>query len=408
MKSILVLGGGYDQIALINELKARGYKTILADYYPNPPARSYADYHYQVSTLDVAAIQNIAEREDVILVCTACTDQALLTVAKVSEELRLPTYISYRTALDVTNKHYMKAQLTKYNILTSKYLSKDNDDVDNLGDLKYPLVVKPADCNSSKGVNKVYDKQQLSLCLKDALNMSRSRKAIVEEFISGREISADFYIEDDRVVFLSATSSEKIKNNKSFTIVQSFYPALSFSQELKITGIAKSICEAFGLKNTPLLVQFLEHEGKFYVIEFSARMGGGTKYKLIQTLSGVDIMSKYVDLILGDKPVIENISRNVKYASLTYVYCRSGIIQSFAGFTDLAKKKVISDYFFYKTPGMKITNAETSGDRAAGYLISAETLVELNKKEKEADLELAIINEHGEDMMLHNILGNGH
>lgn len=150
---------------------------------------------------------------------------------------------------------------------------------------------------------------------------------------------------------------------------------------MKITEIAKSICEAFGLKNTPLLIQFLEHEGKFYVIEFSARMGGGTKYKLIQTLSGVDIMSKYVDLILGSKPIIEHISRNVKYASLTYVYCRSGIIQSFAGFTDLAKKKLYQ-IIFYKTPGMKITNAETSGDRAAGYLISAETLAELNKKKR--------------------------
>ncbi len=404
MKSVLVLGGGFDQIALINELKTRGYRTILADYLSNPPAKQCADYHYQISTLDVQSIKIIAEKERVCFVCTACTDQALLTVAKVSEDLKLPTYISYKTALDVTNKCYMKAQLTKYNVLTSKYMSKNNENIDNLGELQFPLVVKPADCNSSKGVKKVYDKDQLRLCLKEALSMSRSKTAIVEEFVRGKEISADFYVEEDKVVFLSATSSVKINNDKIFTIVQSFYPAVSSSQEIEITNIAKSICKAFNLKNTPLLIQFLEQEGKFYVIEFSARMGGGTKYKLIQTLTDVNIMSKYVDLILGDKPKIESIARNVKYASLTYIYCSPGRIRNYIGFTDLMAESVISDYFFYKTPGMEITKVETSSDRAAGYLITAETLTDLYNKEKKADSKLAIINECGEDMMLHNVL----
>lgn len=47
---ILVLAGGFDQIALIQELKKRGHSVILADYYENPPAKPYADEHFQVST----------------------------------------------------------------------------------------------------------------------------------------------------------------------------------------------------------------------------------------------------------------------------------------------------------------------------------------------------------------------
>lgn len=407
MERVLVLGGGFDQIALINELKSRGYRTILADYYPNPPAKQYADCHYQASTLDFQSIIDIAKKERVCLVCTACTDQALLTVAKVSETLNLPTYLSYETALNVTNKHYMKAQLTKYNVRTSKYVSKCDDNIEDLNDLIFPLVVKPADCNSSKGVNKVYDKDQLLFYLKQALVMSRSKTAIVEEFISGREVSADFYVEENRVVFLSATSSAKIKNDKAFTIVQSLYPAISSLQEHEITKIATLICKAFNLRNTPLLVQFIEHEGKFYVIEFSARMGGGTKYKLIQVLTGLNIMSIYVDLILGNKPVIGNLLRTVKNASLTYVYCSSGRVHRFVGFADLVKDAVISDYFFYKTPGMEIKKAETSSDRAAGYLITAETIADLHKKEKEANIRLAVLDENGEDIMLHNIVNNG-
>lgn len=35
----LVLAGGYDQIALIKELKAKKYEVLLADYLDNPPAK---------------------------------------------------------------------------------------------------------------------------------------------------------------------------------------------------------------------------------------------------------------------------------------------------------------------------------------------------------------------------------
>ena len=85
----LVLAGGFPQIALIRELKRRNITTLLADYYPNPVAKPYADAFFQISTLDVPAITDLARREQVDFLITACTDQALLTVAQVSEELVL-------------------------------------------------------------------------------------------------------------------------------------------------------------------------------------------------------------------------------------------------------------------------------------------------------------------------------
>ena len=94
----LVLAGGYPQIALINELKSRGMRVLLADYYAEPVAKPYADEFYQISTLDVEAITALAREQKVDFLITACTDQALLTVAQVSETLGLPCYIDYKTA----------------------------------------------------------------------------------------------------------------------------------------------------------------------------------------------------------------------------------------------------------------------------------------------------------------------
>ena len=92
-------------------------------------AKKYADVFYQASTLDVAAITDIAVKEKVNFLITACTDQALLTVAKVSEDLGLPCYIDYQTALNVTNKAYMKKVFEEHGISTALRLIKISAEV---------------------------------------------------------------------------------------------------------------------------------------------------------------------------------------------------------------------------------------------------------------------------------------
>ena len=152
---IVVLAGGSDQIALIGELKKRGHYVILVDYFENPPARNHADEHIQASTLDVERVKEIAVLKKAELICTACTDQALLTVANVSEQLGLPCYISYQTALNVTNKSYMKRRMMETGIPTAGFVILDDVDLNRLEGMSFPMVVKPVDCNSSKGVKRI-------------------------------------------------------------------------------------------------------------------------------------------------------------------------------------------------------------------------------------------------------------
>ena len=400
---ILVLAGGSDQIALINELKRRGHYIVLVDYFDNPPAKSYADKHIVASTLDVEKVEQIAKSENADLICTACTDQALLTVSYVSEKLGLPCYIDYQTGLNVTNKSYMKKVLLKNNIPTAKFVIVKSPDVSAVNGFTFPLVVKPVDCNSSKGVKKVESLEEFRTYVAEAINYSRTKSAIVEEFKEGIEISADFYIENGVAKFLSATNSLKIKNRKSFTILCSDYPAITGEQEVAVTKIATDIAKAFLLNNTPLLIQLIVKNSEINVIEFSARMGGGSKYKLIEVLSGVDIMSKYVDLILGDCPHVHP-SKQVDYCKMVYIYCQPGVYDHMEGLEQMKSEGVIDDYFLYKTKGMEIQKAETSGDRPAGYLCSAKNSDDLWKKIDYIDSQIKAISSTGEDMMIHGLL----
>lgn len=401
---ILILGGGADQVALILELQRRGHETILIDYLSNPPARQYVTKHFIESTLDLSAVEKIAIEESVDLICTACTDQALLTMASVSEKLGLPTYISYKTARDVTNKLFMKNKMVECGIPTSRFaVLQSTNDIKKHEWINFPMVVKPADCNSSKGVRKVSDMNELVARVEEALKFSRTHTAIIEEFKQGTEISADLYIQGGQAIFLSATSSFKVADNDRFTILGSRYPVVDVGGEQKILSIAQDIAEAFDLKDCPLLIQLISDGENLSVIEFSARMGGGSKYRLIEILSGVDIMSKYVDLILGKVPDILP-SKQVESAIMQYVYCLPGEISGFVNFDKMKSTGVITDYFFYKLPGATIDKLETSGDRAAGILVTAINNEELSYKIKTANESIKVLDSKNSDIMRHDLI----
>lgn len=404
MKKAIVLAGGFDQIALIKELKVRDYQVYLIDYYDNPPAKRYADKHYSGSTLNLDYVRKIASEIKPDLICTACTDQALHTAAVVSEGMGLPTYISAETARNVTNKSFMKKVLMDNSIPTSKYyVIQDLNEIDNL-DIKFPLIIKPADCNSSKGVKKASTRQELFSYLKDALNYSRTGTAIVEEFKSGKEFSADFYIENGKAKLLSVTESKKIPDNGAFTIAKSIYPVTTPEQNANIERIGQTIANAFNLTQSPMLVQMIEEDGNLYVLEFSARMGGGSKYQLIKELSGVNIMSVYVDLITG------NAKSNIKvfpykgFAEVDYIYCKNGLFTELIGFEDALKNHIIDYFFQYKMPGSVITQSLTSGDRIGGVLISGKSEEDVQSKRDYFNKLVKVLDSCGNDIMNHNLI----
>ncbi len=401
----LVLAGGFPQISLIEELKRRGIFTLLADYYENPVAKPYADKFYRASTLDVDAIREIAVSEKVDFIITACTDQALLTVAKVSEELGLPCYIDYKTALNVTNKQYMKKVFLENDIPTAKHtIMGEFDESETLG-MNYPLIVKPVDCNSSKGVKKVVNSEELKLAVETAVEYSRTNTAVVEEFISGEELSADIYVENGVAKLLSISTLDKIPNNDKFVIFRGFY---SYEKTEKVRPvvekIAQQIADAFNLKNSPMLIQMIYDGEKAFVLEFSARTGGGVKFLLIKKATGFDVLSAVIDLTLGKLPELSAIKPENKFIANEFIYCYPGKFEKLDGFEELKADGTISDYYLFKWKGAVLDSVDNSGDRIAGFTIQADNMEELKSKHITAIDNMRVFDDVGNNIMRKDLL----
>lgn len=402
----MVLAGGNDQCALIEELR-RYFKgevdVILADMSDKVKAIAYADKFVQVSTMDRQAVLNVAMKEEIDYILTACGDQPLSTMAYVSGQLGTPTYLTEEEVRDLTNKRFMKDKMVENGIPTAKHIYIDRNWNGEMPAFKYPLVVKPVDSNGSKGVKKVFSSDELEKSLQEAFSYSISGDVIIEEFKSGEELSCDFYVENGIAKTLSITASKKIKeNDKSFTIVQSYFPAPVNYKEDRVLEIAQKIVDAWGLKDTPLLLQMIVNEDEYNVLEFSARMGGGSKYHLIQVLSGVDIMKVYVEMVMGEKPHVVP-SKQWNNAIMSYVYCYPGEYVSLKGFDELKESGDIHSYFTYRIAPSTIVKSDTSSDRVAGFLVVADSEAEVLKKLRYANDNLAVLDRNGNDIMRHDL-----
>ena len=370
----IVLGGTNPHIALINNLKKRGYYTVLVDYYENPPAKCVADEHIRESTLDYEKVLHIARQMDAALVISACIDQANVTACYVAEKLGLPKPYSYATALNVTDKGVMKKMMLEGGVPTSTYIVVDQVDDSHISSLTFPLVVKPSDCTGSKGVRKAESYQELRKYLANALEVSRSSTAIVEEFKAGMEIQADFFVKDAEAFLVMIRQKTKIAGGAG-TILQSYGSVIpvevSDKARTNMLKIANQLVHVFKLENTSLFFQAIVNGNEVNIIEFAARVGGGLSYRMIQQIAGFDILDATVDSFLGlPVHVIYRIPQCC-YASLI-VYAHPGKFESVEGIHQLTSEGNVDDFFLFKTKGMQIGSELTSGNRVCAFMTHAE------------------------------------
>ncbi len=401
----LVIAGGLPQIELIKQLRQRGIETLLADGSPYAVARPFADKFFHVDVFDIEAIKSIAQTEKVDFLITVCADQVLLVVAQVSEMLGLPCYINYETGKNVSDKIRMKRIFKKSGVPTTDYVETDSLDMEAIGHLKYPLVVKPVDAYSSKGVRKVENENELRLFYEEARQISRSGGVIVEEFFSGEEISVDAFVVNGKAKILCVTNSEKVKDKDRFVIFRGRYPAkVSDAVMAKIEDVAQKIADGFGLVNSPLLVQLLSNGEDISILEFCARTGGNMKYLLIKYSSGVDVIGATIDITLGLEPDLRPKTETHNIVVNDFVYCNPGIFDHFEGFEKLEKAGIINEFHPVRLKGTQMRGVMSSSDRIAGMNIVADSIEEYNAKRERINKSVKVLDDKGMDIMRHDLL----
>ena len=401
----IVLGGTFPHIALIRNLQQRGYYTILVDYYENPPAKRFADEHIRESTLDQERVLEIARSLNVKLVISTCVDQANVTACYIAEKLGLPAPYSYETALHVTNKILMKEKMIGHNISTAKFIRvRDIKDCKNY-QLRFPVIVKPTDNNSSKGVRKASDHSELIRFLEDALKISRCDEAIIEEYKVGREIGVDYFIKNREATIIMTKERRKIpaREDPIQQIYGCIWPA-DISERIynDFKKIGDQIAGAFNLDNTPLMIQAIVNGNDINIIEFAPRIGGGESFRIIKLSTGFDIIDAAIDSLLGIQVKLDHKSPGTYYAE-NFVYAKQGFFGSISGHEGLLGNGAIEYLDNFKTKGAVIGAELSSNNRVGVFTVKSNNASKLVGKIAAVIEKIEVYDIHGEPIMRKDI-----
>ena len=161
-KKLLILGGSFYLLPLIEKAHELGVYVITADYLPDNAAHKYADEYHNVSVIDKEAVLNLAKELKIDGVTAFVNDIAATTAAYVAEKLGLNFHCPYESAVILQDKGKFRKFLSDngFNSPHSKRYDDVNAPMNDIDYFDWPVIVKPTD---SCGICRVPLKKRLTI-----------------------------------------------------------------------------------------------------------------------------------------------------------------------------------------------------------------------------------------------------
>lgn len=388
MQSFLIFGGGELQISLIKKVKELGYMAIVIDPNPNAIGKKYADAFYEIDGKDYSGTEKCAIDNNISGIVTSATDLPILMMARIAQSLNFsfPSFDACQTILD---KNLFKRFLAINNINHAKGKQYSETEEINIDSLKFPLIFKPVSGSGSRGVVKCERKGDIEICRKRCLKHSRDKKFLVEEFISGEEISVEAIVYKGVVHIIQLT--DKIVTPPPYNVELGHKQPSKFGYlEEEIHQILQKIIDELKISSCSIHPEIIiDKNDNIYLIEMGPRLGGDyITSHLVPLSTGIDIEKAYLNLSMDIEPQILKSRKNNASAIFYFNFKPGSKINSDQIKNILSKNIHVTDYQLSLGDNKKTPVISNSLDRYGFYIMKAESLNELSEAQTEIDKKI--------------------
>lgn len=309
-KRIMVLGGSNFQLPLIMRAKEMGLYVISCDYLPDNPGHKFSDEYHNVSTTDKEAVLELAKSLDIDAIVTLSSDPAIPTVAYVADALGL-SGPSPEAVTILSEKDKFRSLLSKLGLnVPGNYVVNSLMIPEEIKNSNSKFVVKPVDSSGSKGITySSANENELNHAIEYALQHSRTKRCIIEEYIDGDQIHGDGYLQDGKLIYHYLGDHFFYTKSKNFIPISTRWPCKYECREIlnAVVSQVESICKAAGYRTGPVNIEArVTDSGKVYIIEVSPRNGGNYVPIIQEHLTGFDFVSKVIYSSLGMDVQVDN------------------------------------------------------------------------------------------------------
>lgn len=186
-KKILIPGGKYSDLALVNAAHRLGLYVITAGTHAHAPAHQFADEYVCVDYSNKEAMLQLAKEKKIDYMCTCANDFGMISTAYVCEQLGLPGHDSYETTLTIHNKDRFKPLAKKLGLHTpiSEIFTDREEAIRYILGCEKKVIVKPVDNVASIGVSQPNTPEEKVAAIDLAFSKSKIKSILVEPFIEG-------------------------------------------------------------------------------------------------------------------------------------------------------------------------------------------------------------------------------
>jgi biotin carboxylase len=369
-KRLLILGGGLWQLPYVRRARELGVETWVTDWSAAAPARREADHFEPIDLKDFDATLTLARDARIDGVMTAA-DIGVPAAAFVAEQLGLPGHPP-QLAADATNKLRMRQRSEALGIAIPSYrLVRSVDDAERAMEaIGLPVIVKPVDNCSSRGVRWVDRGADLAPAVSDAFGASRCGAALVEQFLAGTEGSIEALVQDGRVFVLGVCDKTKSPLPDRYDLELRYPGEYGAAARNEIEQLASRIAAGFDVSNGILHIEFLleRDSGIVYLIEFAVR-GCGSKVAthLMPALTGVDVARILIRQALGLPTPIEPVHSG--HGALHFLIFPPGQVTAVHGIEAAGRLPEVIDACVEPGPGDVIEEVHDGRSRPGHVLV---------------------------------------
>lgn len=311
MKKLLVLAAGILQVPVIKKAKEMGIYVVAADGSEHAVGLQLADKPIVVNITSEEEMLRVAREEQVDGVIHPCSEVSMNVMGRINDELGL-SGISREAAIRATNKHLMREAFEAGNAPSPKsILTESAEDAWNhlQNGFDSDGILKPSRNSGSRGIAKVtrdMPKEDFVKAYDVALKESREKSVLIEQFIKGPEFSIEIIVWDSKVNVLTVTDKKTTEAPHFVELGHSQPSCFSAEDVEKLKAAAVAGVKALGVNNCACHAEAKLMDGKAYLMEIGARLGGDfISTELTHLSTGIDMVAAAINCALGIEPCLE-------------------------------------------------------------------------------------------------------
>lgn len=285
---LLIFGGGHADIPLIKAGSKIGYHVITSGNRPEDLGHKYSDEVQLADFSDAEAMLAIAMKLKVDAVCSCCNDYSAISAAYVAEKMGLPGHDSLEVTEIIHHKDKYRDFSQKIGIPSPRALGCSNyEDIEHaIKQLSFPIIIKPVDLTGGKGITSVDNYEDAVSAAKRALSISKVKRIVIEEFITGTRHGFSAMLRDGQIVF--HFTDDEYYHLSPYLVSAASAPTSCPPEAIKqIIKFSEKIASKLRLGDGIFHVQFIQPEvGNPIIIEICRRAPGDLYVDLVRHSTG--------------------------------------------------------------------------------------------------------------------------